>query len=84
LFTICFGLETSSIIFRFSITTHALARDNENYQKIITSALNSCQQECKKTLFESDIEKSVHELMILIIQELHFQLSNFKIERFNT
>ena len=65
-------------------TTHALARDNENYQKIITSALNNCQQECKKILFESDIEKSVHELMISIIQELHFQLSNFKIERFNT
>jgi hypothetical protein len=71
---------TYSLIF----TTHALARDNENYQKIITSALNGCQQECKKNLFESDIEKSVHELMILIIQELHFQLSNFKIERFNT
>jgi hypothetical protein len=71
---------TYSLIF----TTHALARDNKNYQKIITSALNSCQQECKKTLFESDIEKSVHELMILIMQELHFQLSNFKIERFNT
>ena len=71
---------TYSLIF----TTHALARDNENYQKIITSALNNCQQECKKTLFESDVEKSVHELMILIIQELHFQLSNFKIERFNT
>jgi hypothetical protein len=74
------------LIFTYSLifTTHALARDNENYQKIITSALNSCQQECKKTLFESDIEKSVHELMILIIQELHSQLSNFKIERFNT
>ncbi len=71
---------TYSLIF----TTHALARDNENYQKIITSALNGCQQECKKNLFESDIEKSVHELMILIIKELHFQLSNFKIERFNT
>ena len=72
------------IIYSLIFTTHALARDNENYQKIITSALNNCQQECKKTLFESDIEKSVHELMILIIQELHFQLSNFKIERFNT
>ena len=71
---------TYSLIF----TTHALARDNENYQKIVTSTLNNCHQECKKTLFESDIEKSVHELMILIIQELHFQLSNFKIERFNT
>ena len=71
---------TYSLIF----TTHALARDNENYQKIIISALNNCQQECKKTLFDSDIEKSVHELMILIIQELRFQLSNFKIERFNT
>jgi hypothetical protein len=71
---------TYSLIF----TTHALARDNENYQKIITSALNNCQQECQKTLFESDVEKSVHELMILIIQELHFQLSNFKIERSNT
>jgi len=72
------------IIYSLIFTTHALARDNENYQKIITSALNNCQQECKKNLFESDIEKSVHELMILIIQELHFQLSNFKIERFNT
>jgi hypothetical protein len=72
------------IIYSLIFTTHALARDNENYQKIITSALNNCQQECKKTLFESDIEKSVHELMILIIQELHFQLSNFKIERSNT
>ena len=72
------------IIYSLIFTTHALARDNENYQKIITSALNNCQQECKKTLFESDIEKSVHELMILIIQELHFQLSNFKIEKFNT
>lgn len=65
-------------------TTHALARDNENYQKIVTSTLNNCHQECKKTLFESEIEKSVHELMILIIKELHFQLSNLKIERFNT
>ena len=75
-----FLIITYSLIF----TTHALARDNENYQKIVTSTLNNCHQECKKTLFESEIEKSVHELMILIIRELHFQLSNFKIERFNT
>lgn len=72
------------IIYSLIFTSHTLARGNENYQKIISSAFNKCQQECKKTLFESDIEKSVHELIILIIQELQFQLYNFKIERFNT
>ena len=68
--------KTLIILYCLVFTTHALARSNEYYQAVIVQALSEeCKDTCKKTLFEAEIQKSVHELILAIIKELQFQLT---------
>ena len=68
--------KTLIILYCLVFTTHALARTNEYYQAVIIHALSDeCKDTCKKTLFEAEIQKSVHELILTIIKELQFQLA---------
>jgi hypothetical protein len=61
-------------------TTHGLARNNEYYQAFVLQALNAeCMDTCKKTLFEAEIQKSVHELILTIIKELKFKLTQVRL-----
>lgn len=68
-------LKTLIVLYCLVFTTHALARTNEYYQAVVVQALSEeCKDTCKKTLFEAEIQKSVHELILTIIRELQFQL----------
>ena len=68
--------KTLIILYCIVFTTHGLARSNEYYQSVVVQALSEeCKDACKKTLFEAEIQKSVHALILAIIKELQFQLT---------
>ena len=74
--------KTLIILYCLVFTTHTLARSNEYYQAVIVQALSEeCKDTCKKTLFEAEIQKSVHELILAIIKELQFQLTQAQKDR---
>ena len=74
--------KTLIILYCLVFTTHGLARSNEYYQAVVVQALSEeCKEACKKTLFEAEIQKSVHELILVIIKELQFQLSQVQKDR---
>ncbi len=53
---------------------------NEYYQAAIVQALSDeCKEYCKKTLFEAEIQKSVHELILAIIKQLKFKLTQVRL-----
>ena len=74
--------KTLVILYCLVFTTHGLARSNEYYQAVVVQALSEeCKDACKKTLFEAEIQKSVHELILAIIKELQFQLTQVQKDR---
>ena len=74
--------KTLIILYCLVFTTHTLARSNEYYQAVVVHALSEeCKDTCKKTLFEAEIQKSVHELILAIIKELQFQLTQAQKDR---
>jgi hypothetical protein len=67
------------ILYCIVFTTHGLARSNEYYQAVVVQALSEeCKDACKKTLFEAEIQKSVHELILTIIKEFKFKLTQVR------
>lgn len=74
--------KTLIILYCLVFTTHTLARSNEYYQAVVVQALSEeCKDNCKKTLFEAEIQKSVHELILAIVKELQFQLTQAQKDR---
>ena len=70
------------IIFCLVFTTHAIARSNEYYKSVVVNALkNECNNKCKKTIFEAEIELAVYQLMKSVIAELQYRLSSKRKER---
>jgi hypothetical protein len=71
--------KTLVVLYCLVFTTHGLARSNEYYQAVVVQALSEeCKDTCKKTLFEAEIQKSVHELILAIIKELKFKLTQVR------
>ena len=70
------------IIFCLVFTTHAIARSNEYYKSVVVNALkNECNNKCKKTIFEAEIELAVYQLMKSVIAEIQYRLSSKRKER---
>ena len=70
------------VIFCLIFTTHAIARSNEYYKSVVIHVLkNECNQKCKKTIFEAEIELAVYQLMKSVIAELQYRLSSKRKER---
>ena len=70
------------VIFCVIFTTHAIARSNEYYKSVVVNALkNECNNKCKKTIFEAEIELAVYQLMKSVIAELQYRLSSKRKER---
>ncbi len=72
--------KTLIVLYCFVFTTHGLARSNEYYQAVVVQALSEeCKDTCKKNLFEAEIQKSVNELILAIIKELKFKLTQVRL-----
>ena len=73
-----------TIIFLFLLTfcTHSFAKSNEYYQMVITNVLTNCKtDECRKSIFEEEVQTAFFNLMDAILNQLQFELSQKKKEK---
>jgi hypothetical protein len=71
------------LLFLFFVffTTHAFAKSNEYYQMVLTNVLTNCKtDECRKSIFEQEVQTAFFNLMDAILNQLQFELSQKKKE----
>ena len=71
-------------LFLISFTTHAFAKSNDYYQMVITNVLSNCKtDECRKSIFEQEVNLAFFNLMDAILDQLRFELSQKQKELFD-
>ena len=73
-----------TIIFLFLLTfcTHSFAKSNEYYQMVITNVLTNCKtDECRKSIFEEEVQTAFFNLIDAILNQLQVELSQKKKEK---
>jgi len=71
------------LLFLFFVffSTHAFAKSNEYYQMVLTNVLTNCKtDECRKSIFEQEVQTAFFNLMDAILNQLQFELSQKKKE----
>ena len=69
-------ISTFVFLFLISFTTHAFAKSNDYYQMVITNVLSNCKtDECRKSIFEQEVNLAFFNLMDAILDKLRFELS---------
>ena len=69
-------------LFRISFTTHAFAKSNDYYQMVITNVLSNCKtDECRKSIFEQEVNLAFFNLIDAILDQLRFEISQQKKEK---
>ena len=69
-------------LFLLSFTTHAFGKSNEYYQMVITNVLTNCKtDECRKSIFEEEVQTAFFNLIDAILNQLQFELSQKKKEK---
>ena len=56
-------------------TTHTFAKSNAYYQKTLAHVLTECNSNCKKLIFEQEVQQAFFALMDAILNQLRFELS---------
>ena len=74
-------IKTIIFLFLISFTTHAFAKSNDYYQMVITNVLSNCKtDECRKSIFEQEVNIAFFNLIDVAITQLRFELSQKKKE----
>jgi hypothetical protein len=75
-------IKTIIFLFLISFTTHAFAKSNDYYQMVITNVLSNCKtSECRKSIFEQEVNLAFFSLIDAILNQLRFELSQQKKEK---
>ena len=70
------------LVFFLGFTTHAFSKSNEYYQSIITNLLTNCKSEqCKKELFEYEVNTAFFNLLDAIFNQVQFEISQKRKEK---
>ena len=70
------------LVFCVIFTIHSLARKNPTYDAVVLNLIpNSCDRECKKKLFEAEMEDSMQQMAKSIMAELLYQTKKISEER---
>lgn len=70
------------LIFCVIFTVHSLARKNTTYNNVVLNLMpNSCDRDCKKKLFEAEMEDSMQQMARSIMSELLYQTKKLTEER---
>jgi hypothetical protein len=63
-------------------TIHSLARKNPTYDAVVLNLVpNSCDRECKKKLFEAEMEESMQQMARSIMSEVLYQTKQMTKEK---
>ena len=69
-------IKTFVFLFLLTFTTHAFSKSNEYYQMVITNILTNCKSdECRKSIFEQEVNLAFFNLINAILDQLRFELS---------
>ena len=68
-------LKILACLFCLMFTTHAFAKSNDYYQKTLVHVLTECNSNCKKLIFEQEVQQAFFALMDAILNQLRFELS---------
>jgi hypothetical protein len=75
-------IKTIIFLFLISFTTHAFAKSNDYYQMVITNVLSNCKtDECRKSIFEQEVNLAFFNLIDAILDQLRFEISQQKKEK---
>ena len=75
-------IKTIIFLFLISFTTHAFAKSNDYYQMVITNVLSNCKtDECRKSIFEQEVNLAFFNLLDAILDQLRFEISQQKKEK---
>ena len=70
------------LVFCVVFTIHSLARKNPTYDAVVLNLIpNSCDRECKKKLFEAEMEDSMQQMAKSIMGELLYQTKQMTKDR---
>ena len=62
-------------------TFHSFARANDNYQHILTNFLTTCNSDCKRKVFEEEINSAFINLFEAVLKQLQFELNEMRKEK---
>ena len=75
-------IKTLIFLFLLTFTTHAFGKNHEYYQMVITNVLTNCKtDECRKSIFEQEVQTAFFNLMDAILNQIQFELSQKKKEK---
>jgi hypothetical protein len=67
-------LKNLAVIFCFIFTFHSFAKANENYQHTMINILTTCNPECKRKVFEQEINSAFVNLIEAVLKQIQFEL----------
>ena len=69
-------IKTLIVVLLLTFTTHAFAKSNAYYQAVLTNVLTNCKSdECRKLIFEQEVQIAFFALMDAILNQVRFEIS---------
>ena len=69
-------IKTLIVVLLLTFATHAFAKSNAYYQAVLTNVLTNCKSdECRKLIFEQEVQIAFFALMDAILNQVRFEIS---------
>ena len=71
-------LSTFLFLFLLLFATHSYGKSKEYYQQTLVHVLTECNSDCRKKLFEQEINSAIFALIDAILNQIRFEISQKK------
>lgn len=73
-------LSTFLFLFLLLFATHSYGKSKEYYQQTLVHVLTECNSDCRKKVFEQEINSAIFALIDAVLHQLSYELSQKKKE----
>tara|TARA_B100000902_G_C26657639_1_gene596846 strand:+ start:234 stop:473 length:240 start_codon:yes stop_codon:yes gene_type:complete len=73
-------INTLLFLFLLLFATHSFAKSKEYYQQTLIHVLTECNSDCKKRVFEKEINTAIFALIDAVLNQISFEISQKKKE----
>jgi uncharacterized membrane protein YphA (DoxX/SURF4 family) len=67
-------LKTFLFLMMLIFTTHSFAKSNDYYRETLVNVLTECKADCKRVVFEQEIQYAFFSLIEAILNQIKFEL----------
>jgi uncharacterized membrane protein YphA (DoxX/SURF4 family) len=67
-------IKTFLFLLMLVFTTHSFAKSNEYYRATLVNVLTECKADCKRAVFEQEIQYAFFSLIEAILNQIKFEL----------